>query len=178
MRSWAWVALSVALAAVLSGCFQITQEIDLRDGGPGAYVTTMLAVDKSFAAAEMDLFLESLELSVPGLSEQADHWRYETTEEYSTRVVYVWEGKTPTTGDFSLTARDDGSYEFRYPIRKVENLSDETESNSVILVVRARLPKPVDFANTLNVNGDEVTWELTKADLMRGVELRAITVAQ
>lgn len=177
MRKRAWVVLSVALAAVLSGCFQITQEIDLTDGGPGAYVTTILAVDKSFAGAEMDLFLESLELSVPGLTEQAVHRRYETTEEYSTRVVYVWEGQTPATGDFRLTQRDDGSYDFRYPIRKFDNLSDETDSGSVILVVRVLLPEAVDFANTLNVDGNQVTWELTKADLMRGVELRAMTVA-
>lgn len=165
------------MAAVLSGCFQITQEIDLSDGGPGAYVTTILEVDKSFAGAEMDLFLESLELSVPALTEDAIHRRYEVTEEYSTRVVYAWEGLTETTGDFTLLARDDGSYEFRYPIRKFEGLSDQTESGSVILVVRALLPKEVDFANSLNVDGDVVTWELTKADLQRGVELRAVTVA-
>lgn len=178
MKRLAQGALILAVTAVLAGCFQITQEIDLSEGGPGGYVTTILEVDKSFAGAEMDLFLESLELSVPGLTEQAAHRRYETTRDYSTRVVYSWEGLTKATGDFNLTARDDGGYEFRYPIRKVENLSDQTDSSTVIIVVRVRLPKPVDFANTLHVHGNVAMWELTKADLLRGVELRAITIAE
>src|SRR5690606_10972766 len=178
MKRLAQSASILVLTLVLAGCFQITQEIDLSDGGPGAYVTTILEVDKTFAGAEMDLFLESLEMSVPGLTEQAVHRRYETTQDYSTRVVYSWEGRTKAAGDFQLTARDDGSYEFRYPIRKVDNLSDQTDSSTVILVVRARLPKAVDFANTLNVHDNVAVWELTKADLLRGVELRALTVAE
>lgn len=65
-------ALLLALVVVLmSGCFRIDQEIDLTDGEATAFVTTRLEVDKSFAGAEMDLFLDSLELSVPSLTSQA-----------------------------------------------------------------------------------------------------------
>lgn len=168
--------LIIGVMLFLSGCFHIEQEIDLSEGGAAAYVTTRLEVDKIFAGAEMDLFLDSLELSVPGLTTQAKHRRYETTRDFSTRIVYVWEGQDKVTGDFTLASRDDGSYEFRYPIRQVENLSDQSESSSVIMVVTAYLPKEVDFANTMNTEGNRAVWELTKADLLRGVELRALTI--
>lgn len=86
-RSMLLLAIMVVL---LSGCFRIDQEIDLTDGGPAALVTTRLEVDKSFAGAEMDLFLDSLELSVPGLNTQANHSRFEVTRDYSQRLVYLW----------------------------------------------------------------------------------------
>ena len=174
-----WFVLLIGLMTLLlSGCFRIEQEIDLTDGGPTAFVTTRLEVDKSFAGAEMDLFLDSLELSVPGLNTQATFRRFETTRDYSQWLVYEWEGQTKVAGDFSLTERSDGSYEFRYPVRKVDNLSAQSEASSAILRVIVRMPKAIDFANTMNIEGNTAIWDLTKNDLLRGVELRAITVAE
>lgn len=170
--------LFVFLAVLVAGCFRIDQEIDLSDGGPGALVTTRLEVDKTFAGAEMDLFLDSLELSVPGLTTQAVHRRFETTRDYSSLMVYVWEGQTEVIGGYTLTQREDGTYEFRYPLRKVENLSDQSDSSSVIMRVTVKLPKTVDFANTMNTEGNVAIWDITKNDLLRGVELRAITLAE
>lgn len=173
-----FLALLVLSVILLTGCFQIDQEIDLSDGGPGAFVTTRLEVDKAFAGAEMDLFLDSLELSVPGLNTQAVHRRFETTRDYSQRVVYEWVGKTKVSGDFRLVQREDGTYEFRYPLRKVDKLADSSESTAVIMRVTVRLPRDVDFANTMNTDGNVAVWELTKNDLQRGVELRAMTVGE
>ncbi len=178
MRRTRIAVLLALMVAILSGCFQIDQEIDLSDGGSAAYVTTRLEVDKTFAGAEMDLFLDSLQLSVPALNTQAKHRRFEVTRDYSDRLVYLWEGQTKVRGDFTLTKRDDGSYEFRYPLRKVDNLADPSESSSVIMQVTVKLPKAVDFANTMNTSGNVAIWSLTKNDLMRGVELRALTVAE
>lgn len=172
------LAVMMALAVLLSGCFRIHQEIDLSDGGPEALVTTQLEVEKSLAGAEMDLFLDSLRLSVPGLETQATHRRFEITRDFSEYVVYVWEGNTKVTGNFTLTEREDGSYEFRYPLRKVEDLVDDSSSSTVIMQITVKFPKDVDFANTMNTQGNVAVWELTKNDLTRGVELRAFTVAE
>ena len=169
--------LPLALIALLvSGCFRIEQEIDLTDGGPEAYVTTRLEVDKTFAGAEMDLFLESLALSAPGLTTQARHERYEVSADFGSTVVYVWEGREKVRGDFMIRRRDDGTYELRYPVRIAGSFSDDTDSSSVLLKITVKMPKEIDLANTTKIDGNTAVWELTKTDLARGVILRAITV--
>lgn len=44
--------------------------------------------------------------------------------------------------------------------------------------ITVKLPSDVDFADTMNTQGNVAIWELTKNDFMRGVELRAFTVAE
>jgi len=124
----------------------------------------------------MDLFLNSLELSVPGLTTQAEHRRFETTRDFSDWMVYEWKGRTEVIGDWTLTKRTDGSYEFRYPLRKVDSFADESDTSNVIMRVTVKFPKAVDFANTMYTSGNVATWDVTKADILRGAELRALTV--
>lgn len=160
----------------LAGCFQITQEIDLQDG-ENAFVTTRLEVDEVFVGGELDLFFDSLALSVPALTVDAVHYRGEAVRDFESFRVYVWEGNKPSSGDFTLVRQGDGSFEFRYPLPALDSLSNHLEDSSVLFVVTAKLPLPVDFANTREIDGHAVTWRLTKQELQNGVTLRAFTVA-
>ncbi len=174
---WHRLLLLLLLGLVLSGCFVIEQELDLQAGTPEALVTTRLNVDKSFAGAEMDLFLDSLALSVPSLEQEAAFSRYEVTRDFQRMVVYEWEGQVPQAGRYTLDERHDGSWAFRYDLRPVENLSDHGENGSHILIVSIYLPDDIEFANTLKVDGNHAVWGLTRAELQQGVTLQAVTRA-
>lgn len=179
MRNECWQRLLLLLLVGLvgSGCFVIEQELDLQAGTPEALVTTRLHVDKSFAGAEMDLFLDSLALSVPSLEQEAAFSRYERTQDFQRLVVYEWQGQVPQAGRYTLDKRADGSWIFRYDVQPVENLSDHGEDGSQILIISVRLPADIDFANTLRVDGSEAVWGLTRAELQQGVRLQAVTLA-
>jgi|GEM_PF-2689313 len=167
----------LAVVSLFSGCLYIEQHIDLTAGSEEGYVTTRLEVDRSFVGAEMDIFFDSLALSVPALNTDAVHRRFETTRDFSELAVYEWEGKVTTPGDWTLQEKPDGSFEFRYLIQSVDSLSQHAEESQVLLKITVWLPQEIDFANTMDTTDHEATWHLTKTDLLTGVELRALTLA-
>lgn len=167
----------VLLALVASGCFQVEQYVDLRDGD-GARLTAVLRVDKAYSGAEMDLFLNALHLAIPAIEQTADYSRREEPGGTGTWIVYEWasQEKRPLEGlPFALVENGDGTFSFDWSIPPMHGFSDQTDSDSILMVIRVSLPRPVDFANTMHVDGHSVRWELRKSDLARGVRLRAFT---
>lgn len=177
MRRTAFAVGIVALALLVSGCFQVQQHIDLSDG-QSAVIRTVLRIEQAYSGAEMDIFINALHQAVPAIERTSDFSRGEESRSGGTWVVYEWDGheRQPLEDmPFSLTARPDGSYSFEWTIEPIENFSDQTESDSIVLVVSVALPAEVDIANTMHVTGNVARWELRKVDLANGVRLRALT---
>lgn len=171
----AFVCVFLVMAGV--GCFRIEQQIDLSDP-QNAKLTARLWVNKQFAGAEMDLFLEQLHLTVPAIEETADFSRFEDTGDIEEWVVYEWtakEARSIVGMPVSLNQNEDGSYVFRYPIGPFDGFSEQTESDSIMMTVIVTLPKRINLANTMDVAGSRARWDLRKRDLVRGIELQAVT---
>lgn len=159
-------------------CFRVDQLIDLTDPAEGVGLHMALHVDKSFSGAELDLFINTLHMTVPAIQNTSEFKRSEEENPMGATIVYEWLGndKQPLdTMPFTLTENSDGSFVFDWSIPPLENFSEQSDSDSIILGIGVVLPKNVDFANTMNVQGQAVIWELTKAALAEGVRLRAIT---
>lgn len=169
------VGLLLLLAIGTAACFKVEQRLDLSKPD-SAVITARLIVDKTYAGAEVDLFLQSLNLAVPGLRKTASFHRYEKGEAMP-NVVYEWTGTPQDIDDlpFTLEQQDDGTYSFSYPLGPFEGFSDQTESDTVLLSVEVVLPREIDMANTTRVDGRTAHWDLRRADLSKGIRLRAIT---
>lgn len=181
MRRSMVLAGLLALALLAAGCFQVEQFVDLSAPDEGVGMHLVLRVDKAFSGAELDLFIDGLHRTLPIILDESAFSRLEEMGAMGTWVVYEWIAHEKQPLDqlpFTLTQDPDGTYSFNWPLAPMEGFSEQTDSDDVLMIIGVALPAEVDFANTMQVEGNRVTWELRKAELAQGARLRAITLPE
>lgn len=108
---------------------------------------------------------------------------YELTKEikeidYSDYVVYIFKSKE--TLDINLNKNvkfkeENNKYSFELIIPSlIEEVTEDNEQDEMF-VIQIFLPKEIDIANSQQVEGKSVTWNITKLNLVNGIVLKAFT---
>ena len=172
------LSLSILLVIIfLTGCVYTETTFDINENGK-ADVALVIKADKIMAGDEVNTFVWALINSFPELQNNYEIKKEIKEIDYSDYLFYTFKSKEPfdiNSNRFVEFKKENDKYNFRLKVPSLIEEVTEDNKDDLVFVIKINLPKEIDMANSRIIEGNTVTWKITKADLIKGIELKAFT---
>jgi hypothetical protein len=171
------VILFLVLVMFLSGCVESITSFSIHEDGQ-ADVEFLIVADKIMAGDEVNVFVWCLTNSFPELQNNYEFEKEMREINYFDYLIYTFQSKKTfdiNSNKFAEFKREGDKYSFKLEIPPLIEKIDEGNEDDLMFTIKVSLPKEIDMANSQMIEGDSVTWKITKLNLVKGVELKAFT---
>jgi len=169
--------LLISTLFLLTGCYNSETTFIIDENG-NTNIQFMAQADEIMAGDEMNVAMWGLINSFPELEQNYEITQRVETKNYSDYLIYEFE----SLGNYDINSmenieftEDSGSYNFEMEIPSLVSEANEDNKNDVMFTNNIELPAEIDMANTSSYEGNEVSWKITRENLVKGVRLRAFT---
>ena len=169
--------LLISTLFLLTGCYNSETTFIIDENG-NTNIQFMAQADQIMAGDEMNVAMWGLINSFPELEQNYEITQRVETKNYSDYLIYEFE----SLGNYDINSmenieftEDSGSYNFEMEIPSLVSEANEDNKNDVMFTINIELPAEIDMANTSSYEGNEVSWKITRENLVKGVRLRAFT---
>jgi len=169
--------LLISTLFLLTGCYNSETTFIIDENG-NTNIQFMAQADEIMAGDEMNVAMWGLINSFPELEQNYEITQRVETKNYSDYLIYEFE----SLGNYDINSmenieftEDSGSYNFEMEIPSLVSEANEDNKNDVMFTINIELPAEIDMANTSSYEGNEVSWKITRENLVKGVRLRAFT---
>jgi len=169
--------LLISTLFLLTGCYNSETTFIIDENG-NTNIQFMAQADQIMAGDEMNVAMWGLINSFPELEQNYEITQRVETKNYSDYLIYEFE----SLGNYDINSmenieftEDSGSYNFEMEIPSLVSEANEDNKNDVMFTINVELPAEIDMANTSSYEGNEVSWKITRENLVEGVRIRAFT---
>ena len=162
----------------MTGCYDMNGGLIFNEEGEGQALVGVSALEY-MGGEETRILSWQLDFIFPDIDLNYDNNLEIVTEDYQDYAVVTFERNEKIdlseSEYFSFEERADGSFEF---IAEIPKILDDVSSESVdetVLSFFIEMPKDIEMANSTNVDGNLVQWNIIKEDLTTETTLRAFT---
>lgn len=169
--------LLVSILFLLTGCYNSETTFIIDENG-NANIEFMAQADEIMAGDEMNVAMWGLINSFPELEKNYEITQRVETKNYSDYLIYEFE----SLGNYEINdlkniefTKDGEIYNFEMEIPPLVSESTEDNKDDVMFTINVELPAEIDMANTSSYEGNKVSWNITRENLVKGVRIRAFT---
>ena len=177
MKKLIVLAIFILMAGLFSGCVESVTSFCIYEDGQ-AHIDFMIVADEIMAGDEINIFVWCLTNSFPELQNNYVLEKEIREINYSDYLIYTFKSKETfdiNSNEFVEFKKEDDKYSFKLKIPSLIEKVDEGNEDDLMFTIKVFLPKKIDMANSQMIEGDSVTWKITKLDLVKGIELKAFT---
>lgn len=177
MKKLIILLIVISIVSLLSGCVESITSFSIREDGQ-AHIDFLIVADKTMAGDEVNTFVWCLINAFPELQNNYELKKEIREISYSDYLIYTFQGKKTfdiNSNKFVEFKKENDKYSFKLKIPSLIEEVDEDNQHDLMFTIKVFLPKEIDMANSQIIEGDSVTWTITKLNLVKGIELKAFT---
>jgi hypothetical protein len=177
MKKLSILIIAILIVGLLTGCVQVGTGFNIHKDGK-ADIKFVITADKIMVGDEVNSVVWCLINSFPELQNNYEIKKEVKEIDYSDNIIYIFESKKSFDINLnkSIEFKKEGEkYSFKLNIPSLIEKVDEGNEHDLMFTIGVWLPKEIDIANSQTIEGNSVTWEITKSNLVKGIELKAIT---
>ena len=177
MKKLTIILIVILISGLLAGCVEVGTSFNIHKDGQ-ADVRFVMEADKIMAGDEVNAFIWCMTNTFPELQNNYELEKEVKEINYSDKIAYIFKSKKAFDINSNKAIKfkeEENKYSFKLKIPSLIEKVDEGNENDLMFTIGVFLPKEIDMANSQDIEGNSVTWYITKRNLVNGIELKAFT---
>ncbi|MEJ6949426.1 hypothetical protein [Natronospora cellulosivora (SeqCode)] len=178
MKKIVFLVLLLIMSIVLVGCYEVDGTLVLNEDGEGIPIINIVA-DEIMGGDEARILAWQIDFLFPEVNLNYEKTIESVQKDFQSYLEINFEQEnTIDLADsdyFNFEKKQDGTFEFIAEIPKILDSVTEDSKNDIVIRFSVILPAEIDMANSTRVDGQMVSWSISKEDLTSPTTLRAFT---